>query len=380
MRSRAGAKASLRCVQASRQAERDGYPRKPKYAPFPLSGFSVAVVSWIVIGVRMFPVCASLRVTNVFDVSMRVCEHRRSRSCSSSRPPLPATVIIDSGSPAHQPEECALGGDTIIGVPFEAHHALRSLLQDQPGPEEAEEDDVSLRLFKIRSADSFGQRSSASILVNRMYATRGYRSTPMPDAKLPTRITLVASEHEETIGTITVGFDCPTGLHVDDLFANETAVLRDAGHHICEFTKLAIDSVVRSKRVLASLFHVAYIYAYRTMGYDSLLIEVNPRHVRYYERMLGFQVIGQKRLNKRVNAPAVLLCLDFAHAQNQIDKFGGKPEFSLVERSLYPYFFSVSEEVSIVARLKLTQSDSEYVHTGSDLAQMGTHPHCPSTS
>ena len=266
-----------------------------------------------------------------------------------------------------------LGGDTIIGVPFEAHHALRSLIQDQSEPDDERNDDVSRRLFKIRSADSFGQRSSASILVNRMYATRGYRSTPRPDAQLPTRVTLVASEHEATIGTITVGFDSPSGLHVDDLFAVETASLRDAGHHICEFTKLAIDSVVRSKRVLASLFHVAYIYAHRMMGFDNLLIEVNPRHVRYYERMLGFEAIGEKRLNKRVNAPAVLLCLDFAHAHAQIDRFGGKPEFSSFERSLYPYFFSIAEEASIVARLKNTQPDSEYIHKKSDPSQPGKH-------
>ena len=253
-------------------------------------------------------------------------------------------------------------GDTIIGVPFEPHVPLRSLLQDQPEPEDPHGDEVSRRLFKIRSADTSGRRSSASILISRMYATRGYRSTPLPDQQLPTRITLVASEHEDAIGTITIGFDSPAGLHVDDPFAEETDALRRAGRRICEFTKLAMDSVVRSKRVLASLFHVAYIYAHRMMNFDSLLIEVNPRHVRYYERMLGFEVIGPQRLNRRVNALAVLLCLDFSHAHDQIGRFGGKPEFSLLERSLYPYFFSVDEEASIVGRLKRTQPDAAYSH------------------
>lgn len=253
--------------------------------------------------------------------------------------------------------------DTIIGVPFEAQHPLRSLLQDPAEPDQPHGGESSRRLFKIRSADSSGQRSSASILINRMYATRGYRSTPLPDAQLPTRITLVASEHESTIGTITIGFDSTSGgLHLDDLFSHEADALRNAGHKLCEFTKLAMDSVVDSKRVLASLFHVAYIYAYRMMGFDRLLIEVNPRHVRYYERMLGFVVLGHKRLNTRVNAPALLMCLDFSHAHDQIERFGGRPEFSLVERSLYPYFFSISEEASIVGRLKQTQPDAVYTH------------------
>lgn len=261
-------------------------------------------------------------------------------------------------------ESCPLEGDTIIGVPFESHVPLRSLLLDQSESDSDPVlgDDIRRRLFKIRSADSSGQRSSASILINRMYARRGYLSTPLPQTQLPTRITLVASEHDDAIGTITIGFDSPAGLHVDDLFALETGALRGTGRKLCEFTKLAMDSVVRSRRVLASLFHVAYMYAHRMMGFDSLLIEVNPRHVRYYQRMLGFKVLGPQRLNRRVNAPAVLLCLDFEHARDQIERFGGRPEFSLIERSLYPDFFSVPEEASIVGRLTLTQPDAAHAH------------------
>lgn len=254
-----------------------------------------------------------------------------------------------------------MASDTIIGVPLEPQPDLVSLLQGGLEPE-AELAGETARLFKIRSADSFGQRSSASILINRMYAARGYRTTPLAAEQLPTRITLVASEHEATIGTITIGFDSPAGLHVDDPFAAETRALRAAGRKMCEFTTLAMDSVVRSKRVLASLFHVAYIFAHRMMGFDSLLIEVNPRHVRYYERMLGFKVVGPQRMNARVNAPAVLLCLDFAHAHDQIARFGGQPLHAEHHRSLYPYFLSVADEASIVGRLKRTQPDAAYMH------------------
>jgi hypothetical protein len=247
--------------------------------------------------------------------------------------------------------------DTIIGVPFEAHHPLHSMLHDRPEPETPEaEPEFSGRLVKIRSADTSGRRSSAGVLINRMYATRGYRSNGLPAVREPTRITLMASEHDETVGTITIGFDSDKGLHVDDLFAEEVDALRRRGRRVCEFTKLAMDSVVRSKRVLAALFHVSYIYGHRLMGYDELLIEVNPRHVRYYERMLGFRTMGPPRLNRRVDAPAVLMALDFAHAHGQIDRFGGMPQFSLSERSLYPYFFSVSEEAGIVGRLRTAEA------------------------
>lgn len=234
------------------------------------------------------------------------------------------------------------------------HNPLHNAqLMDPPDPEEASADTVSRRLIQIRAADSYGQRSSASILINRMYSGRGYRTTPLPEEQLPSRLTLVASDRSETVGTITIGFDTEdAGLHCEDLFGAEAEGLRADGHRLCEFTKLAMDHVLAAKPVLASLFHVAYLYAYRALGYDMLLIEVNPRHVGYYRRMLGFNRLGVERLNQRVMAPAVLLALDFRHSRTQIERFAGHPELGRAERSLYPYFFSAYEEAGILGRLR----------------------------
>jgi hypothetical protein len=247
--------------------------------------------------------------------------------------------------------EGTLAGNTIIGVPFESQQAMRSLIVDTPAAPVIDEPEFRQRLFKIRAADSSGHRSSASILINRMYATRGYHANPLPATDVPDRITLTAAERDAVIGTISIGFDSPIGLLCDELYLEEINVLRDKGLRVCEFTKLAIDSVVRSKRVLASLFHVAYIYAHRIKGFHQLVIEVNPRHVRYYERMLGFQVAGPRRMNRRVSAPAVMMSLDFHHARDEIARLGGRPEMSDVEHSLYPFFFSIPEEAGIVGRL-----------------------------
>lgn len=244
--------------------------------------------------------------------------------------------------------------NTIIGAPFDTGHPLRSILADH-SPDEAVEHVDDRGVFKIRFADSFGHRSSAGILVSRMYATRGYQISKSVNDDSSNRITLVASDREVVIGTLTVRFDSKDGLLVDTVFPDEAAALRKRGHKICEFTKLAVDTKARSKRVLASLFHVAYIFAHRLKNFDSVLIEVNPRHVRYYGRMLGFKVIGPERLNLRVNAPAVLLCLELGHAQQQIGKFAGLGDSVKDDRSLYPYFFSVEEEAGIVGRLHGSQ-------------------------
>ena len=246
-----------------------------------------------------------------------------------------------------------MSGDTIIGFPFESE-ALQPLIVDQAASQAMSRAEEMRRLMKIRAADSEGRRSSASILIDRMYATRGYHTKPLED--VPDRITLTASDHDNIVGTISVGFDSASGLMCDDLYLDEINQFRACGWHVCEFTKLAMDNVVRSKRVLASLFHVAYIYAHRIKGYHKLLIEVNPRHVRYYERMLGFTVTGPLRMNRRVSAPAVLMTLDLFHARDEIRRFGGHPELAETERSLYPLFFSAAEETGIVGRLQRTDT------------------------
>jgi hypothetical protein len=247
-----------------------------------------------------------------------------------------------------QPKDAhAVEGLTLAQVPIVAPRA--EAVASSRG---VSSEDAGRRLIQIRSASTHGQRSSASILINRMYAWRGYQTTPLPDWSPPSRLTLVASDHDETVGTVTVGFDQGDGLYVDDLFPQEVAGLRGAGHRLCEFTKLAMDTALQSQHVLASLFHTAYLYAHRVMDYDRLLIEVNPRHVAYYRRMLGFKVLGPARLNQRVNAPAVMLCLDLTHSRAQIARLGGLQDAAVGERSLYPYFFSPREEAGVMARMR----------------------------
>jgi hypothetical protein len=194
-----------------------------------------------------------------------------------------------------------------------------------------------------------------------MYATRGYQRTTLPDEESPSRKTFLASDHNVALGTLTIGFDSTERLLVDDLFPREVELFRLEGRRICEFTKLAMDRRARSRRLLAALFHVAYILAHRVKGLHNLLIEVNPRHVRYYEAMLGFTVVGAERHNMRVNAPAVLLSLDLCYAEEQIRLFGGKPHLSATERSAYPHFFSVDDEAGIAGRLQRTDEDIAHV-------------------
>jgi hypothetical protein len=208
---------------------------------------------------------------------------------------------------------------------------------------------VEQRVFKIRLAHSHERVNSASILVQRKYASRGLESSHFQ--RNPGRITLMAFQGNKVTGTLTLGLDSTNGLLADELYKTEIDCLRMAGHKVCELTKLAIDQPKASKRVLAALFHIAYIYGRVMQGYTDVVIEVNPRHVSFYKRMLGFKEFGPERLCGRVNAPAVLLRLEIDYVDQQIELLGGKTESAGGERSLYPYFFAKKDEIGICNRL-----------------------------
>ena len=210
--------------------------------------------------------------------------------------------------------------------------------------------------FSIRLVDTDEARGTAQHLIDRMYATRGYRAAPSTKAAVQPRPSherraFMAVEAGVAVGTISVVDDSDAGLAADELFADEVARMRATGLGVCEFGKLAMDRRARSPKLLASLFHVAYLEAYRVNRRRYVLIEVNPRHVRYYQAMLGFDVVGPTRLNLRVNAPAVLMCLDLAEAERQIALQAGRVRDDQIGRSAYPYFFDAQTEAGVLGKL-----------------------------
>ena len=237
-------------------------------------------------------------------------------------------------------------------LPLELNR-LHSMLLDAAITDGQSAEQPNQRLLTIRAADSEGHRSSAHVLVSRMYARRGYRTTP-PAESQPGRVTLIGEDHDVARGTITIGFNGAQPLLADEYFADVLDGLRRQGLVLCEFIKLAIDEVGRSRRVLASLFHSAFLYAHEVKRCDRVVIEVNPRHVRFYERMLGFAVLAGERLNHRVNAPAVLMSLDLEYAKRQISRIRSEaPGRVIADRSLYRNSFSQDEAEGILRRLRM---------------------------
>ena len=121
--------------------------------------------------------------------------------------------------------------------------------------------------------------------------------------------------------------------------------------------------------MLVALINWIYIYARRLRRRDDFVIEVNPRHVNYYRRLMGFETIGEPRPCPRVQgAPAVLLRLDLAHPEREVLRVGGQGA-AAGERSLYPYFLTGDAEQAVENQLRRRQhpmSDAEARYFGLD--------------
>lgn len=201
-----------------------------------------------------------------------------------------------------------------------------------------------------------GLEGDALDLVERRYGDRGlvvskerYSSRRQDDD-----IVCTARERggDRIVGTLSVRFDGPGGLHADLLFKRELDEWRADGERLSEFGGLAVDRHSHDpKRVLAQIFHLGYLHAHRRARCDRLVIEVNPRHIGFYRRCLGLVPMTAARHNPRVDAPAVLMSIDFASIREQISLWGGQPDRLASARSLYPLAWDEATEATMLARL-----------------------------
>ena len=223
-----------------------------------------------------------------------------------------------------------------------------------------EDRDVTIRL--VETGDKI---QAACDLINDRYAWRGYGASH----RIPSganHMTFTAEVGGDVVGTITLAVDSRQGLAADHAFKNEIDGFRSMpGSKVCELTKFAFSPTVQSKELMAALFHIVFVYGHQTHGCTDLFIEVNPRHVRFYEAMLGFEPVGALKVNDSVAAPAQLMWLKVAAIREYIDRFAGSADQSN-KRSLYPFFFSPVEENGIFRRLSTAERQTTRRYHGPD--------------
>jgi len=160
----------------------------------------------------------------------------------------------------------------------------------------------------IRRAGDIHERRASDLLVRRMYAWRGYRANPQTTpSRDEDRVTLAAWLDNVLVATLTLSRDAGNGLLCETLYPDEIAELQAKNPRICEYSRLAIDPDYSSPELLEAFFRTAYNFARSHFGASDAVVEINPRHRRYYERQLGFTRLGPTRICPRVDAPAMLL-------------------------------------------------------------------------
>lgn len=232
-------------------------------------------------------------------------------------------------------------------VQLDAPPRLKALAPERLGDSETHEQGISSQSIKIRFAQTEAAFQGATLLVQKRYAWRGY---PKPHIKEnPNRITILTYLADRIVGTVTVGYDSETGLLADEIYKDVVDKLRQQGAVVGELSKLAIDEELGSKPMLAGMIHIAYLYG-AIHGCTDAVIEVIPRHQAFYEKKLGFRLLGEERLNKRVHSSVVLMHLPMDEMRRKIEALGGQGKSS-ADKSLYPYFFSPQDEKAILERL-----------------------------
>jgi hypothetical protein len=168
--------------------------------------------------------------------------------------------------------------------------------------------------FKFVVADNLFHRLNAYRLGYNEYLKKGYieenqYQALMNDLDLDAEtLTVVAYHGTKEVGTITV--NTQDSLPFEEIFDCEMA--KDPNFKGAELTRLAIDEDYRNnKEILLGMFNLIFAYSSFVKNCSHLVIEVNPRHVKFYERILGFTAVAENVSCPRVRgAPAVLLMGD----------------------------------------------------------------------
>ncbi len=207
--------------------------------------------------------------------------------------------------------------------------------------------------FNLHVANDRATRERAYRLAQRVYRGCGYAcdgeslSVSPFDADGRTLTLLISDRDGLDAATISLVFDSRSGLPCDQIYKDELNVMRRQGRGLVEVTRLAIDAKHKlCKGLLLRMFYLIYNFARCEKRFDDFVIEVNPRHVGYYRRLLCFEQVGPERPCPRVQgAPAVLLRFDLsmperdpgsqengeaADARSLVSLFGSRPEERVV--------------------------------------------------
>jgi hypothetical protein len=179
-------------------------------------------------------------------------------------------------------------------------------------------DDHADRQFIARPIISPDELERALRLVHDNYVRMGYMPPHpsgmriTPHHALPQTRTFVGLVDDEVTSTVSLFFDGPLGLPLDEVFPEPLADLRDRGLRLGEVGLLA-DRRAELKRAIPALLRMMkhVFWTARNAPLDALVIAVRPHHAGFYRKLLCFEQLAGPRPHPDVqDAQALLLELD----------------------------------------------------------------------
>ena len=269
---------------------------------------------------------------------------------TSSDPPANVSQarVIFSGPAAERrsPAKEPLGGSTVFSEPATQSARFRALTP--VGADAGHFREVEPReKFKIRlAAGPAGRRSDP--------ARRGEPDGNLPGADQdPFLFSFLAHNEGKLAGSMGVRLDSAVrGLAADDMYRDQLDDLRAGGQKLAELVQLSVDMNSVPRRVLAGLFHTAYLFAGTVRGCDYCLLLANTRYADFFYSSLGFDYVGDERVNVRTATPMALLAAHLPTVNEALARVGGRPGLATGDPTLFSHGFSPEEVAGVMKRLK----------------------------
>ncbi|MCO6431152.1 MAG: hypothetical protein J5J00_09850 [Deltaproteobacteria bacterium] len=167
------------------------------------------------------------------------------------------------------------------------------------------------------SRANFSELQEALSLVYQQYRKFGYTQFNEHGLRisgyelLPSSTVFIDTAEDGVCGTVTLIEDSIAGLPADGEFADELNALRAKGRKVAEASMFACEDEAQAgsnAALIGALFN-----ACTGNRIDDLILVVNPKHVAFWHKVLGFDVLANERVCGRIcDAPGILLHLDIA--------------------------------------------------------------------
>lgn len=239
-----------------------------------------------------------------------------------------------------------LGGNTVFSEPATQSARFRALTP--VGADSGLFREVEPReKFKIRLAVAPAGRRSEAV-------RRGEPDPNLPGADQdPFLFSFLAHNEGKLAGSMGVRLDSTVrGLAADDMYRDELDELRAAGQKLAELVQISVDMNSVPRRVLAGLFHTAYLFAGIARGCDYCVLLANARYADFFYSSLGFDYVGDERVNTRTATPMALLAAHLPTVNEALARVGGRPGLATGDPTLFSHGFSPEEVAGVMKRLK----------------------------